>query len=156
MRARSGSALAAVALTLAVAGCAGTRPDDLGVREGRLPPCPSSANCVSSDADPTDEEHFIEPFTLIVAPERAWREAEAAVVADLSRTEVVTRTEDYLHVECRSLIFRFVDDLELHLRPDEGVIAVRSASRLGSNDLGVNRSRVEELREALAARGVAR
>jgi uncharacterized protein (DUF1499 family) len=77
-------------------------------------------------------------------------------VSELSRTRIVTETADYLHAECRSALLGFVDDLELHLRPDEGIIAVRSASRLGYSDLGVNRRRVEGLRTSLIERGVLR
>jgi uncharacterized protein (DUF1499 family) len=75
---------------------------------------------------------------------------------ELPRTRIVKETEDYLHAECRSALFRFVDDLELQLRPSESIIAVRSASRLGYSDLGVNRRRVEGLRESLTRLGVLR
>jgi len=68
----------------------------------------------------------------------------------------VKETSDYLHAECRSAWFGFVDDLELHLRPSEASIAVRSASRLGYSDLGVNRRRVEDLRASLIGRQVLR
>jgi uncharacterized protein (DUF1499 family) len=74
----------------------------------------------------------------------------------LPRTRIVSRTDASLHAECRSRIFRFVDDLELCLRAAEGIIAVRSASRLGYSDLGVNRSRVEALRAELKKRGMIR
>jgi uncharacterized protein (DUF1499 family) len=111
---------------------------------GRLAPCPRSPNCVSSDA--ADAEHGIAPLAL------AAREAVAA----LPRTRIVSEGGDSLHAECRSALFRFVDDLELQLRPAEGVIAVRSASRIGYSDLGVNRRRVEALRSALRARGAVR
>jgi uncharacterized protein (DUF1499 family) len=133
--------------------CAGTRPGNLGVADQRLAPCPSSPNCVSSDA--SDPTHAIPPLALEGPPEQAWQSARAAV-AELPRTRIVTGTDDSLHAECRSALFGFVDDLELHLRPGEGIIAVRSASRLGYGDLGVNRRRVESLRGALVRRGVVR
>ena len=126
---------------------------NLGVRDGRLAPCPASPNCVSSDA--RDAEHAVEPLRLAQPAEKAWRNIREAV-ASLPRTAFVVETEDYLHAECRSALLGFVDDLELHLRPAEGIVAVRSASRLGYSDLGVNRKRVEELRAALRARGVLR
>jgi uncharacterized protein (DUF1499 family) len=69
---------------------------------------------------------------------------------------IVTDSAGYLHAECESAVFGFVDDLELHLRPDEGVIAVRSASRLGYSDVGANRRRVERLRAMLTRLGVVR
>jgi len=65
-------------------------------------------------------------------------------------------TDDYLHAECSSAFFGFVDDLELHLRPGQGTIAVRSAARLGHSDFGVNRKRVEKLRSLLTQQGVIR
>ena len=83
-------------------------------------------------------------------------EAAVQAVSSLPRTNLVTRSEDYLHAECRSRLFGFVDDLELHLRPSEGIIAIRSASRLGYSDFNVNRMRVEKLRESLAAKGLLR
>ena len=115
--------------------------------------CPSSPNCVSSDA--SDSRHRISPLQLAVSPAEAWRSAREAVM-ELPRTRIVKETEDYLHAECRSALFGFVDDLELQLRPSEKIIAVRSASRLGNSDLGVNRRRVENLRESLTRRGVLR
>jgi len=90
-----------------------------------------------------------------VAPTDAWRAAHAAVVA-LPRTTVVTDAPEYLHAECRSAFFGFVDDLEMHLRAKQNLIAVRSASRLGRSDFGVNKKRIEELRQSLRAQGVIR
>ncbi|MGH0030660.1 MAG: DUF1499 domain-containing protein [Myxococcota bacterium] len=130
----------------------GRRPRHLGVRDGKLAACPFSPNCVSSDA--RDFGHAVAPIRLDAPPSEAWQAAHDCVRA-LPRTELVAESEGYLHAECRSALLGFVDDLELHLRPDEGVIAVRSASRLGFSDLGVNRARVEDLRDALCARGVA-
>lgn len=86
---------------------------------------------------------------------KAW-DAARRVVAELPRTVVASETPDYLHAECSSAIFGFVDDLELQLRASEGLIAVRSASRLGYGDLGVNLRRVEQLRAALVQQGVVR
>ena len=137
------------ALLIALLGsCSGARPTALGVDQGRFAPCPPSPNCVSSDAP---GEHAVEPFRLKADPAHGWRAARDAVAA-LPRTRIVSETADYLHAECESALFRFVDDLELHLRP--GVIAVRSASRVGYSDLGVNRRRIEALRESLEKEGV--
>ena len=74
-------------------------------------------------------------------------------VAAMPRTTIVEERQGYLHAECTSRIFRFVDDLEL-LRSETGDrVDVRSASRVGYGDWGVNRARVESLREALVAAG---
>jgi uncharacterized protein (DUF1499 family) len=145
------SLLLAGLAALGLLACSGTRPTYLGVIDQRLAPCPASPNCIASDA--IDPDRDIEPFTLEVGPDEGWAAAVEAVRA-LPRTEIVRSTNHYLHAECTSAMFRYVDDLELHLRPGDGVIAVRSASRLGHSDFGVNRRRVERLRETLVEAGV--
>lgn len=110
-----------------------------------LRPCPSSPNCVSSLASESDSTHFIEPFKFGRAPEAAWNALKSAVLS-LSRVTIVKESRTYLHVEARTLFFRFVDDVEFELVSSEEVIHVRSSSRLGYGDLGVNRRRVEKIR----------
>ncbi len=132
--------------------CSGSRPDDIGIVDSRLTACPSTPNCVSSDAD--DSQHHVEPFLL--SGEIIDWSAVVEHVQQLPRTTIITRTADYLHAECSSLVFGFVDDLELHLRPDNRLIAVRSASRLGHSDFGVNRKRIEQLRQSLKDAGLIR
>lgn len=128
-------------------------PERTGVIRGRLAPCPDAPRCVTSDAENPDRR--VPPFRIDGDPDDAWAAAVEAVAA-LPRTRIVERTSDYLHAECRSAVFRFVDDLELHLRPAEGVIAVRSASRVGYYDFGVNRRRVANLRASLRRAGALR
>ena len=141
-----GSSQSLLLASLLLAGCSGTRPASLGVKDGKLPPCPSTPNCVSSHAPSDDAEHYVEPLRY------AGSRADAlgrllGVLADTPRVEVITHTEAYVYAEATSFLFRFVDDLELYLPAEEpGVVHVRSASRLGRSDLGVNRERVEELR----------
>jgi uncharacterized protein (DUF1499 family) len=113
-----------------------------------LPPCPASPNCVSTLASRDDSQHAIAPY-----PYRKSR-AEAkgilkAIVAKLPRTKLVREEDEYLHYECTSLIFRFVDDVEFVLDDDAKLIHFRSASRIGYGDLGVNRRRMEALRSRL-------
>ena len=124
-----------------------------GITDGRLADCPDSPNCVCSDNVGTT--HAIEPFRLNNVTADAWSRIER-IVRELPRTRVVSCSTDYLHAECTSAFFGFVDDLELHLRRDEGIIAARSASRLGYSDLGVNRKRVEQLRAILLAQDILR
>ena len=69
-------------------------------------------------------------------------------MSQMPRTTLVTENQNYLHFECRSRLFRFVDDLEFLIDPDARVIQVRSASRVGYSDLGVNRARVNQVRVA--------
>ncbi|HSQ14654.1 MAG TPA: DUF1499 domain-containing protein [Candidatus Deferrimicrobium sp.] len=142
-----------VILVMPLFSCAGTRPSNLGVKDSRLAPCPSSPNCVSSDD--ADAAHLIPSFQLAVPAADAWR-AVRSTVAGLPRTKIVTETDDYLHAECSSAFFGFVDDLELHLRPAQNLIAARSAARLGKSDFGVNRQRVENLRALLVKQGTIR
>ena len=118
------------------------RPGNLGVREGRLAPCKRSPNCVSSQADPSDLEHYIAPIHGSMA---AAREA----VESLPRTTIVEARGDYLYAEFRSALLRYVDDVEFFF--DGQVIHVRSCSRLGRRDFGVNRKRVEALRALIEA-----
>lgn len=123
------------------------RPQRLGVVNGRLHECPASPNCVCSIT--AGGEHGIAPLTF----SDDWPTAKARllkVVKSLPRARVVTDSDVYLHIECTSLLFRFVDDLEFLAEPTTGIIHVRSASRVGHSDLGVNRHRVESIRSRFA------
>jgi uncharacterized protein (DUF1499 family) len=124
----------------------GTRPTNLGVHGGKLVPCPSSPNCVSSQA--SDENHAVAPIAISGDPSAAMRRLTSVVEA-MPRTQVIETKPDYLRVEFTSRLLGFVDDVEFYC--DGKVIQVRSASRLGYSDLGVNRKRVEEIRRAFAA-----
>lgn len=109
-------------------------------------PCPESPNCVSSQAPPGDS-HYIAPFSFSGPPEAALARLKAALQAQ-PRTRIVAEAPGYLHAEARSLIFRFVDDLEFFLEPGAGLIQIRSAARSGYYDFGVNRRRMERVRAA--------
>ena len=89
----------------------------------------------------------------MASPADAWRVIREEV-AGLPRTRIIDETPEYLHAECASAVFGFLDDLELHLRATANLVAIRSASRVGYSDLGVNRQRIQQLRETLRARGV--
>ena len=119
------------------------RPDNLGVRDGQLVPCKRSPNCVSSQANPSDREHYIAPIHGTLAQ-------VAAAVRAMPRTTIVSEKADYLYAEFRSRLLRFVDDVEFYF--DGSVIHVRSCSRLGRRDFGVNRRRIEALRRLIEAR----
>lgn len=119
------------------------RPGNLGVRDGALAPCKRSPNCVSSQADPADHEHYIAPIHGTTA---AVREA----VASSPRATVIREEPNYLYAEFRTKLMRYVDDVEFFF--DGTVIHVRSCSRLGRRDFGVNRNRVEALRKRIEAK----
>lgn len=133
-----------IVLAVCITGCAGNRLDSSRGPDGRLADCPDSPNCVSSKA--TDEKHAIQPFTYEGDKAKAY-EALLTILASQKRTVIVEQTDDYLHLECKSMLFRFVDDVEFYFPKDEYVIHVRSASRTGYSDLGVNRKRMEQLRK---------
>jgi uncharacterized protein (DUF1499 family) len=120
------------------------RPDYLGVKHGRLAPCKPTPNCVSSQAEPADDEHYIAP--LEVKDMNVLRK----VIESMRGASVVASGPNYLYVEFRTPILRFVDDVEFFF--DGKVTQVRSASRLGRRDFGVNRKRIEELRSLIRAR----
>ena len=131
-----------------VAGCTGTRPMNLGVHDGKLASCPASPNCVSSQS--TDRDHAVEPIPFDRTPAEAMADLNK-VLSAMPRVKIVTTTEFYLHAEFTSALLRFVDDVEFWCDDRGRVIHLRSASRLGSSDLGVNRKRVERLRSAMHA-----
>jgi uncharacterized protein (DUF1499 family) len=135
---------------MALFSCAGTRPAGLGVHDGRLRPCPPSPNCVCSED--SDKGHGVAGLAFTGDPAAAFARAGEAALS-LPNTKLIGETGDYMHFESTSALMGFVDDLELQLMPGRDEIAVRSASRLGHGDLGVNRKRVEELRATFAAGG---
>lgn len=110
-----------------------------GLVEGRLAPCPSSPNCVSSEAG-MPEEKRVEPL-----PVNVWTQLPD-VIADMGGT-VTRREDDYIAAEFTSSTFKFVDDVEFRLTGD--AVHVRSASRVGYSDGGANGARVAALRENL-------
>jgi uncharacterized protein (DUF1499 family) len=120
----------------------GHMPENLGVTDGQLAPCPPKPNCVCSQAD--DEEHRIAPFACEGDVTKSLARVEQ-IVKSMRRSTIVERSSLYLHVEFRSRLFRFVDDVEFLADPAAGVIHVRSASRTGFSDMGVNRARVGEI-----------
>ncbi len=111
-----------------------------GLVDGVLAPCPSSPNCVVSEAH-ADDKHRIDPL-----PSTAWEKIPGAVTA--AGGEVTQLDDAYISATFASKTFGFVDDVEF--RKAEAEVHVRSASRVGYSDRGVNRARVEALRAALA------
>ena len=127
------------------------RIPDLGVQSGQLTPCPERPNCVCSQ-DPKDS-HRVEPIALAGELgedlDAAWRKAKALVAA-WPRSVLLEETPEYVRYQCASLVFRFKDDIELLLDRDQKLIHVRAGARVGYSDMGVNRKRVEKLREELS------
>ena len=117
---------------------------DLGVRSGRLAPCPESPNCVSTQAPKGDHEHYIEPVPFENTPGNTMNRIVQEVTR-MPRTRIVKKTDTYLHAEFRTRIFRFVDDVEFYLDTETNLIHFRSAARKGYGDFGANRERMETL-----------
>ncbi|MFG6095510.1 DUF1499 domain-containing protein [Leptothoe sp. ISB3NOV94-8A] len=122
----------------------GKRPDNLGVKQGKLLTCPGTPNCVSSQTDASDQEHFIEPIATDKAPGDAIAKLKI-IIEGMERSQINEATDNYLYAEFASKLMGFVDDMEFYV--DSGLIHVRSAARLGKSDLGVNRKRAETIRE---------
>ncbi|HIK12146.1 MAG TPA: DUF1499 domain-containing protein [Oscillatoriaceae cyanobacterium M33_DOE_052] len=123
---------------------AGKRPTNLGVKDGGLAPCPNSPNCVSSYS--TDETHKIEALAYEGTRDEALVKLKA-VIENMDNAKIITQNQDYLYAEFTSSLMGFVDDVEFYVNEDKGLIEVRSASRLGESDLGVNRQRIEAIRK---------
>jgi uncharacterized protein (DUF1499 family) len=128
---------------------AGTRPIDLGIHDGKLAACPATPNCVNSQAPASDVEHSIAPIEF-GGKASATMENLKFVLKNMPRTNIVTESNNnYIYVEATSKLMGFVDDVEFYIDDAGKNIQVRSASRLGESDLGVNRQRIEEIRQQL-------
>jgi uncharacterized protein (DUF1499 family) len=127
------------------------RPENLGVKDGRLAPPKRTPNSVSSQADAADAEHYIAPIAFkgdAIAAMAAVRKA----VEGMRGSTVIRHDGSYLYAEYRTKLMRFVDDVEFWFDERAGLIHVRSSSRLGRRDFGVNRARVESLRARIEGR----
>jgi uncharacterized protein (DUF1499 family) len=130
-------------LTLVVFGCAAARPASLGIADGRLSPCPNSPNCVSSQGP--DKAHLIEPMRYETTEQQA-KDRLVKVIQAMKRSKIITSSDHYIHAEFTSAFFRFIDDAEFYFDDTVKTIHMRSASRIGYSDFGVNRKRMEEVR----------
>jgi uncharacterized protein (DUF1499 family) len=136
---------------LAILGRVVKSPANLGVKEGRLAPCPNSPNCVSSQSQ--DPRHKIEP----IAYSTTLQEAKAALLQAIGSTKgtvVVADDPTYVRVEFHlGGLFGYVDDVEFTFDQEAQVIHFRSSSRLPYYDWNVNRNRMEAIRAAFEATG---
>ena len=119
----------------------GERPSNLGVKEGKLAACPGTPNCVNSQSDDTQSKIEALPKVSIAKIKQ--------VVEGMEGTTIVEENDNYLYAEFKSKLMGYVDDVEFYLDDANNAVQVRSASRLGKSDLGVNRKRVEEIRSKL-------
>jgi uncharacterized protein (DUF1499 family) len=126
----------------------GSQPKNLGIKNGKLLSCPSSPNCVCSQD--LDAEHQIEPLTYTGDSQEAFDRLKS-IVQSLDRATIIEDKPNYFYAEFTSKLMGFVDDVEFYLDETVQKIQVRSASRLGESDLGVNRQRIETIRSKFIA-----
>jgi uncharacterized protein (DUF1499 family) len=125
-------------------------PDSIGLQQnGQLSGCPTNNNCVSSSTSMADLVHYTIPMNFDGSVEDA-RQQVTQLLRSYPLVTVLTSEGNYIHAEFRTMFWGFIDDLELYFNQSSGLIYVRSASRLGGNDFGLNRQRVENLRRDLA------
>jgi uncharacterized protein (DUF1499 family) len=133
---------------LVLTGCSGTKPE-LGITDGHLMKCSKTPNCVSSHAK--DEKHIIQPILFIGTSQEA-QSRLLEILIEWKGTKIVVSQDNYIRAEFTSKVFRFVDDVEFYF-PETGTkeitIHSRSASRVGKSDFGVNRKRIEQIRDNL-------
>lgn len=120
--------------------CAGEPPQDIGARDGRLTPCPESPNCVSSYE--SSEQHSIAALDANL-------EQIQQVLLKMDAANIVEHSNNYLYAEFTSSLMGYVDDVEFLYDVATNTSHVRSASRLGHSDMGVNRNRIEAIRAQL-------
>ena len=119
--------------------------ETLGLQEGKLRPCPDSPNCVCSEAhSQASQEHAI---AAIKATDDTWQQLRKNMLQQGGTIE--HDDGHYLHATFTSRIFRYVDDVELRRDADKGLIHIRSASRVGRSDFGINSKRVEQIKQGV-------
>lgn len=151
----AGIGVVAITLVAAQLGAfSGKMPLNLGHRDGKLKPPSKTPNSVSSQADmwvehPMQDYARIAPLAL--RGDGATTIARIkTIVATMPGATVVKSESDYLYVQFSTRLMKFVDDAEFWYDPASGLVQVRSASRLGRKDFGVNRARIEAIRQALS------
>ena len=151
--------LAAIVLALVAAQIgllSGQPPGDLGVKDGRLKPPSVTRNSVSSQAalmpdHPQRAYASINPLPMKAGGVTESLKALEAVLNGMPGVNVVEQRSDYVYAQAQTRWLKFVDDVEFWANPATGVIELRSASRLGQEDFGVNRQRIEKIRAAYQA-----
>jgi len=137
-------------ISLFISACTGTRPSHLGAIQTSIQPCPDSPNCVTSNTELADEEHYIEAIIVKATAIKNEQDPSKELIKLISndpQAEIVIKSPHYIYAEYTSAVFGFVDDVELLFDNKLGRFDVRSASRLGYRDFSANRKRIEALRK---------
>jgi len=119
-------------------------PEGLGVVDGQLNSCPTSPNCVSTQADPEDATHYVEPIVYSGDRKATQLKIESLMLTS-SNVRIVSSELGYVHFEVKSKLIGYIDDVEFYLPEADSVVHFRSASRVGHSDLGVNRERFNQI-----------
>jgi uncharacterized protein (DUF1499 family) len=138
-------------IIMALSGCSGKHLNVADDNSLSLESCFPLPCCVSSNA--WLFYNNVDPFVLNMPEADAWPLIKKAV-ADIPRTRIVEEDSVYIHAKCTSLVFRFVDNLELLLLPDRNLVSVRSSSTFAIFDFGANHLRVYRLRSQLREAGI--
>lgn len=123
-------------------------PEGLGLTDGELMPCPSSPNCVSTQASPEDVEHYAEPIVYTGDRMKTQLLIESFILNN-GNAHLVSSKLGYVHFEVKSPLVGYIDDVEFYLPAADSVVHVRSASRVGYSDFGTNRERVRQIQSLL-------
>jgi uncharacterized protein (DUF1499 family) len=147
-----GVGIAAVVITAVMAILARVvkSPANLGVRNGKLAPCPNSPNCVSTQSQ--DPRHQIDPIPYTASPAEA-KATLVQIIRSMDGTQIIQDDPTYIHVEFRTKGMGYVDDVEFSLDQEARVIHFRSSARLPYYDWDVNRKRMEGIRAAFDSAG---
>ena len=136
--------LAGLIMAVILTGASGAGGESLGVTEGKFAPCPGSPNCASTQNG--RKGHAMKPLPYLQTRDSS-REKILSILKGMKRTEIVKLTESYIHAECRTALWRFIDDVEFFLDETARVVHFRSASRVGYYDFGLNRRRMKRISE---------
>jgi uncharacterized protein (DUF1499 family) len=140
-----GAIFCLIVLMLITLGIMSQKVPELGLKDGKLRPCPNKPNCVCSEAYAgTAGQNVIEPVAIDGRDaDNAWQALRAGILAEGGKIE--NESGLYLHATFTSPVFRFVDDVEARLDRHAMRIHLRSASRIGHSDMGVNRRRIRAI-----------
>ncbi len=122
---------------------------ELGVTNGHLMECPHTPNCVNSQAK--EDEHLIQPI-LFIGTSKEVQTRLLKILNEWTHAQIIVIQANYIRAEFVSKVFRFIDDVEFYFPETEEpktTIHIRSASRVGHSDFGVNRKRIEQIRSLL-------
>ncbi len=147
-----------ILIAFILSACAGKVPKNLGVSTTKstgpskrtLAPCPESPNCITSYIHNNDRGHYMEPIKFSMLTATAKKKV-LNYLENTSNIKVIKKSDSYIYAEVTSMIFRFVDDMELYFS-SEGVMHFRSASRIGHSDLGANKSHIKDVAKELKKR----